>query len=185
MISLRPPADVEGLLREQQAVPLSYAEVGATRGELPAGYRVDRRTDAIGRGDDAFEQASRALLTWQMHEGAGVRVTPHETAREGLTVALVVRAMGLYTISACRVVYVIDEPDRRGFAYGTLRDHPVQGEERFVVSRAPDGEVTSELLAFSRPSSLLFKLGAPVTRRTQFAIGAAYVEALRRSVSRS
>ncbi|SIP67631.1 hypothetical protein BN9982_740001 [Mycobacterium tuberculosis] len=30
----------------------------------------------------------------------------------------------------CRVVYVIDEPDVRGFGYGTLPGHPVSGEER-------------------------------------------------------
>ena len=29
----------------------------------------------------------------------------------------------------CRVVYVVDEPDRRGFAYGTLPGHPeIDGE---------------------------------------------------------
>jgi uncharacterized protein (UPF0548 family) len=29
----------------------------------------------------------------------------------------------------CRVVYVLDEPERRGFAYGTLPGHPESGEE--------------------------------------------------------
>lgn len=183
MITFRRPSEaaVTAFLREQEGVPFSYAEVGATRGELPAGYRIDRRTDVIGHGDAAFERAAQTLLSWQMHEGAGMHVTPHSTAREGLTVALVTRALGLYSTSACRVVYVIDEPARRGFAYGTLRDHPVQGEELFVVARELNGDVTSELLAFSRPSSLLFKLGAPVTRRTQLAIGQAYVDALRQS----
>ena len=33
----------------------------------------------------------------------------------------------------CRVVYVVDEPDRRGFAYGTLTGHPESGEELFTV----------------------------------------------------
>jgi uncharacterized protein (UPF0548 family) len=90
-----------------------------------------------------------------------------------------VPAVGVYTTSACRVVYVVDEPTRAGFAYGTLRDHPVAGEERFLVELAPNGDVTFELLAFSRPNSLLFKLATPVTRRTQHAIGAAYVATLR------
>jgi uncharacterized protein (UPF0548 family) len=37
----------------------------------------------------------------------------------------------------CRIVYVIDEPDRRGFAYGTLPGHPERGEEAFIISRRP------------------------------------------------
>ena len=32
-----------------------------------------------------------------------------------------------------RVVYVVDEPARRGFAYGTLHGHPESGEEAFLV----------------------------------------------------
>jgi uncharacterized protein (UPF0548 family) len=34
-----------------------------------------------------------------------------------------------------RVVAVADEPDRCGFAYGTLPEHEVCGEEAFVVAR--------------------------------------------------
>jgi uncharacterized protein (UPF0548 family) len=34
-----------------------------------------------------------------------------------------------------RVVAVADEPDRCGFAYGTLPGHAVCGEEAFVVAR--------------------------------------------------
>jgi uncharacterized protein (UPF0548 family) len=34
-----------------------------------------------------------------------------------------------------RVVAVVDEPLRCGFAYGTLEGHPVSGEEAFVIFR--------------------------------------------------
>jgi uncharacterized protein (UPF0548 family) len=33
----------------------------------------------------------------------------------------------------CRVVYVVDEPRRAGFAYGTLPGHPEIGGERVGV----------------------------------------------------
>lgn len=184
LIALRAPsdADVGVFLRDQSAAALSYPEVGASRrpAELPAGYRIDRRKEVIGRGDRAFERARAALDGWEMHRGAGVRVVPVEPPRDGLTVALIVRASGLYATSACRVVYVIAEPDRFGFAYGTLADHPVAGEERFVVERDPSGEITFELCAFSRPNSLLFRLASSIARRKQLALGAAYIEALRR-----
>ena len=36
---------------------------------------------------------------------------------------------------------MIDEPDRKGYAYGTLEGHPVCGEEAFIVSRREDGSV--------------------------------------------
>jgi uncharacterized protein (UPF0548 family) len=37
-----------------------------------------------------------------------------------------------------RVVYTIDEPARKGFAFGTLEGHPVSGEAAFIVQRDPD-----------------------------------------------
>src|SRR5262249_19316082 len=154
-------------------IALSYPEVGATRdGAMPPDYVVDSRRESIGSGQ-AFDRARAALERWEMHSGAGVRVFPVEPPREGLTVVLVVRAAGLYTMSVCRVVYTIDEPDRCGFAYGTLPDHALTGEERFLLERATNGEVSLSLSAFSRPNSWLFRLASPIARRKQLALGAA------------
>jgi uncharacterized protein (UPF0548 family) len=77
-----------------------------------------------------------------------------------------------------RVVYVIDEPDRRGFAYGTLPGHPERGEEAFVVERQPDGSVWLVIRAFSRPSSPLMWIGYPVARLLQAFYTARYERAL-------
>ena len=47
---------------------------------------------------------------------------------------LLARALGLWVLNACRIVYVIEEdgPLRRfAFAYGTLPEHAESGEERF------------------------------------------------------
>ena len=180
MIALREPSEdaLAAFVEVQGATGFSYAEVGATRdGNTPAGYRIDRRNERVGDAN-TWNALRSALEHWRMHRDAGVRVWPVEPVREGLTVALVVKA-GVTMISACRVVYMIDEPDRFGFAYGTLADHPVSGEERFLLTRTADG-VSLELLAFSRSRSLLFKLATPIARRKQLALGAAYVGALRR-----
>lgn len=80
----------------------------------------------------------------------------------------------------CRVAYVVDEPTRRGFAYGTLPGHPESGEELFVLRQHGEGTLTIEISAFSRPATRLAKLGGPLTRRVQQAMTTRYLRALDR-----
>ena len=79
----------------------------------------------------------------------------------------------------CRVVYVLDEPDRRGFAYGSLPGHAVSGEEMFGVRFDPvDGGVYSEVVAFSRPARWWSRLGAPVLALAQRTVTHRYLDAV-------
>ena len=79
----------------------------------------------------------------------------------------------------CRVVYVIDEPDRRGFAYGTLPGHPESGEELFAVRYDPATEdVLAEVVAFSRHGTWWSRLGSPVTALAQRVVTSRYLTAL-------
>ncbi|RVW08888.1 DUF1990 domain-containing protein [Prescottella agglutinans] len=143
---------------------MTYREVGATAGELPVGYRHLRESVHIGRGEDTFLAASDALMRWDVHRRAGLRVQADApTAVAGTDVVL--RWLGFAI--PCRVVYVIDEPDRRGFAYGTLSGHPESGEERFCVERLPDGSVVAAITAFSRPGRWFTSLGDPAARAVQ------------------
>ncbi len=48
--------------------------------------------------------------------------------------------------SPVRVVQVIDEADRRGFADGTLPGHPESGREAFVLQRDPAVTATQRLI---------------------------------------
>jgi uncharacterized protein (UPF0548 family) len=82
-------------------------------------------------------------------------------------VALVFGASRCGLVLPCRVVYVVEEPRRRGFAYGTLPGHPEQGEESFIVVQEDDGSVVFRITAFSRPASALSRLGGPLTRWVQ------------------
>jgi uncharacterized protein (UPF0548 family) len=71
--------------------------------------------------------------------------------------------VGPFAVKApTRVVYVVDEPNRAGFAYGTLEGHPQSGEESFLVSRRDDGSVWLTIRRFWRPSALRWRLGYPV-----------------------
>lgn len=155
---------------------LTYPEVGATAAELPAGYHHLRKTSVIGRGRDRFEQAAAAGMRWGMLRGAGLRV--EATAVEAAVGAEVLVHLGP-VVAPCRVVYVVDEPDRRGFAYGTLPGHAVSGEELFLVSYEPDsGRVSAEVTAFSRHATWWSRLGAPVTSVVQRVVTDRYLRAL-------
>jgi uncharacterized protein (UPF0548 family) len=169
----RPPLSVLA------AMNLTYREVGATSGRLPTGYRHVTRVVRLGRGREVFDQCSSAVLSWEMHRRAGLAVyASHPVAQEGTVVALVVWASRFGVASPCRVVYVVDEPGRRGFAYGTLPGHPEQGEESFVVELKPDNSVLLSITAFSRPANALSRLGGPLTRWVQDWMTDRYVAAL-------
>jgi uncharacterized protein (UPF0548 family) len=77
-----------------------------------------------------------------------------------------------------RVVYVIDEPDRKGFAYGTLPGHPERGEESFVVERRADESVWLTIRSFSRPSNRWFWAVYPGLRLMQAIFTERYKRAL-------
>jgi uncharacterized protein (UPF0548 family) len=77
-----------------------------------------------------------------------------------------------------RVVYVIDEPRRKGFAYGTIAGHPEDGEEAFIVDQTDDGSVWLEIRAFSRPASRLWWMVYPVLRISQAYYTRRYFRAL-------
>ncbi|BBX14570.1 MULTISPECIES: DUF1990 family protein [Mycobacteriaceae] len=157
-------------------LPLTYAEVGATAGPLPAGYQHLEHAAPIGRGRQRFEQAGEAVLHWGMQRGAGLGVrADSDVATVGATV--VVR-MGLLS-APCRVVYVVAEPDRRGFAYGTLPGHPESGEELFSVRYDPaDDTVHAQVRAFSRPATWWIRAAGPVASAAQRVIARRYLRAI-------
>jgi len=161
---------------ELAGLALTYPEVGATATALPAGYRYVRLTHQIGAGRDRFEQAAESVMRYGMLRGAGVRVTATtEVAQVGTDV---LGRLGPFA-APCRVVYVTDQPNRRGFAYGSLPGHAVSGEEMFGVRYDPADEgVYSEVVAFSRPATWWSRLGAPVLTLAQRVVTDRYLTAV-------
>ena len=84
-------------------------------------------------------------------------------------------------------MYVLDETGpvmRVGFAYGTLPEHAVRGEERFLIEWSQESdEVHYDLLAVSRPGSLLVSLARPLLRRIQRRFARQSLQAMRRAVA--
>ncbi|KDO97164.1 MULTISPECIES: DUF1990 family protein [Mycobacterium avium complex (MAC)] len=164
-------------LRALEELPLTYSEVGATAsGDLPAGYHHQHVERQIGTGAARFEQAAGAVLRWGMQRGSGLRV--QASSEVAVVDAVVVVRLG-FVPAPCRVVYVVDEPDIRGFGYGTLPGHPESGEERFVVRHNPaTSAVYAEVTAFSRPATWWARAGGPVLRVGQRVIARRYLRAV-------
>lgn len=163
-------------LNDLAALPLTYAEVGATAGPLPSGYHHVQKSAVIGRGRERFEAAAAAGMRWGMLRGAGLRV--EATTDVAAVGSEVIVHLGPVR-APCRVVYVVDDTDLRGFAYGTLPGHPESGEERFVVRFDPATEdVYADVTAFSRHATWWSRLASPVTSVMQRVITDRYLRAL-------
>jgi len=176
MVELLASAELDDLRSE----PLTYPEVGASLGRLPLGYHHQHVGTPIGYGLAQFEAATEHLLRWEMHEHAGLAPRVSDLrVQQGSTAVLRMRVGPLALRVPVRVVTVVDEPSRRGFAYGTLPGHPERGEESFVVELAPDGTVFFRLAAFSRPGRWYTVLGGPVARAGQLLVSERYVTAVR------
>ena len=190
MVSFQKPAvdSIRRFIAEQAKLDFSYSAVGASAATPPAGFVVDRTRIKLGEGEAVYESASAALRRWDHFKLGWVDVWSPETPVEaGEVVAVMGRALGLWWLNCCRIVYVVNEtgPIRKfGFAYGTLPGHVESGEERFVIEwNQGDNSVWYDILAFSRPSQVLIRLGSPIVRRMQKRFGRDSAAAVFRSVN--
>jgi uncharacterized protein (UPF0548 family) len=119
------------------------------------------------------------VLGWQVQLRAGVAVAASAPVVTPGAVVIVGLGAGPVRLSApCRVVYLVEEPRRLGFAYGTLPGHPESGEEAFIVEQHADDSVTFTITAFSRPATTLARLAGPVGRLVQARVTARYLRTL-------
>lgn len=179
------PASAEAL----RAAPLTYradertGASGARSGDGGPGFRRFAVTRVLTRHD--FDAAADELLGWQLQSRAGLRVAASEPVAEVGTVVSMSLGVGPLALRIpCRVVEVVDEPGRRGFAYATLPGHPECGEEWFVLEQMPDGGLRLTVSAVSRPATLLARLGGPVSRAVQQWMTRRYLRALDAPASR-
>jgi uncharacterized protein (UPF0548 family) len=178
------PDLVARALAASEHAPLSYPHVGATDGDLPPGWDHDEGERRIGEGPADFDRARRAIRGWVPFALPWVRLhRPEATLRVGMLVAFSSRQFGVWTLNVCRVVRVIDEDHRFGFAYGTLAGHVVAGEERFLATLDPaTGAVSFGIRKFSRPNHPLIRLAGPLARRVQRRFTVDAIDAVARAV---
>ncbi|WP_203337585.1 DUF1990 family protein [Nocardioides limicola] len=133
---------------------LSYRTVGVTldedrwHGDTHAGYQ---RRVRIGTGTTHWEFAAAEILRWGVKTRSGFTVEGGDTVVAGDRCWLVAHIGPLRIHEPVQVVGVIDEADRKGFAYGTLSGHPVSGEELFLVEQRDDGSVWLTLRSVTHP----------------------------------
>ena len=141
-------ADVPAAVSDQTYVPVAFDEAGAPVLLVPT-------TDEIVFG----------------HDGSPFIVP-------GDSVVLDIPFGPFHVTAPARVVYVVNDLNRKGFAYGTLPGHPESGEESFIVERTEDGSVWLEISAFSRPANGFWWLAYPVLRLSQAYYTRRYFESL-------
>jgi uncharacterized protein (UPF0548 family) len=175
---------LDSFLRSRREKALTYDEVGVSRRETAGGFVVDASRVKLGEGEEVFGRAVAALREWRMFDLGWASVFPREAPVEvGTDVAVVAEVFGLWSVNPCRIVYVVDEKRRFGFAYGTLPGHAAHGEELFSVGISDDGSVHYDIRAFSRPGALM-RLGYPVARRFQRRFARDSLRAMSGAVSR-
>lgn len=157
--------DLQAFLLRQADARHSYPEVGASQTGFPAGYDHDYNRFRLGKGRLAFQQARRAIEEWRPFANGWTKIYPQEAPiATGTTVAVLFRLFNLWWRNSARIIYVINEPNRFGFAYGTLVGHVECGEEYFGVEMDDEGVVWFRLEAFSRPDYWATRLVYPMAR---------------------
>jgi len=162
-------ATLKRLIENHETDAFSYLAVKATQGDAPPRYKVDRNRILIGHGLDEFKAAKAAIDYWKMFDLDWIELFPKRPSVQlGNAVAVVVRHLGFWSVNISRIVYLIDEESRYGFAYGTLPSHSEEGEERFFVEHdKTTDEVWYDLYAFSKPRHPLARIGYPISRHLQ------------------
>jgi hypothetical protein len=121
VIVLRKPSDarIGRFLDDQRSLPFSYPEVGASREGAPPGYPVNQLRERLGVGPQTFARAVEALRRWRMYETGWTKLCwPDAPITGGTVVGVLGRHFGLWSLNACRIVYVIEEEGPRWSATG-------------------------------------------------------------------
>lgn len=138
---------------------------------------------------DAPPQVTEASYTPVSFDALGQPITPATLAEDEVVYSeegtklvapgdTALLGIGLGIKIPVRVIYVVNEPKRRGFAYGTLPGHPEDGEECWMVEQRDDGSVWITVRAFSRPASRWWWAVYPALRIAQAYYTERYLRAL-------
>lgn len=157
---------------------LTYDALGATvaRSEAP-GFRMEEHSVRLGTGPELWDHVTAELLVWGVKTRSGFTVDGGAVV-VGRRYWLIARVGPLRVREPVEVVAIINEPDRQGFAYGTLSGHPVSGEEAFLAERRPDGSVWLTVRSMTRSSSGPWRAIHPLLRLAQRRYKRRYLQAL-------
>jgi uncharacterized protein (UPF0548 family) len=162
------PSAIDRFLRDSQELPLSYGPVGIVN--QTDQRNLDESIVTIGKSRTDFEQARTALMAWKQSNIGWMEIFPKQPPAVGRVVVILARHLGFWSLNACRVLYFVGGPGEThfGFAYGTLTNHAVAGEELFEVFIDEEtGDVKFRIRAVSWPHAVLARIGRPFSRWLQ------------------
>jgi uncharacterized protein (UPF0548 family) len=168
-LTIPSPTKTAAFIKQQSRLNFTYMPQKGTPfiDKIP-GFDNDFLKEKIGFGEKDFERAKEAIRQWQMFPLSWTAILPQNAPIEkGTTIAMYARFMGFWWRNVCRIVYIVDEKTRFGFAYGTLPAHIESGEELFLVEMDDIGNVFYIIKAFSKPRHILAKMAYPIMRRLQ------------------
>jgi uncharacterized protein (UPF0548 family) len=164
---------------------LTYGPTGGSLdGSTPPKLKRRHWTTQL-RGAGAFDRGVDALRSWTVHRGASLELAADGPIAVGTNVTFRAPLPIGFVDGTCRIVAVVDEPDRFGFAYGTLSVHPERGEEAFLVVRDDSGAVRFDVEGVSRPAHPVARLLPPVGDRLQDRGVRRYLSAMQRAITAS
>jgi uncharacterized protein (UPF0548 family) len=178
-------------VRERRALSqrhLTYDVVGATVASdeisTPTGYRAYAKSVNVGDGLARWDFASTEVLRWGVKTRSGFSVLTEGTSDGSPQVIRdqrywLIGHLGPFRIKEpIQVIGVIDEPNRKGFAYGTLSGHPISGEEAFIIDRHPDDSVWLTVRSITGPTTGAWRFAGPAVGLAQRCYRRRYVRAL-------
>jgi len=133
----------------------------------------------LGSGRDAFAAARERLATWVTHRSLMMAIDADGRSDQLGTTVLLGLGLGPARVwFGCRLVEVIDEDARAGYAYATLPGHPAHGVERFTITLGSDGAVMGRVQAWSQPGWRVLALAGPAARLGQRTMARQYLRRL-------
>jgi uncharacterized protein (UPF0548 family) len=179
----RSDAQLDAMLERALRDQLSYDHVGSTLDPASVGTgRMRERVRTLGRGRRCFDTAVAALRGWACHTGPTTVHPRSAPVEEGTTVLVVLRVSPASIVVANRIVAVVDEPARFGFAYGTLKGHQERGEEAFLVELLGDDSVRATVRVDAAPATPAAHLAAPALPALQLLAATHYLRSLAAAV---
>ncbi|MFV0320605.1 MAG: DUF1990 family protein [Microbacterium sp.] len=148
----------------QKAAGLTVSDVRPASGPMYSGVGFD--------GDGHPIAPTRTEADQRFDEDGTPWVGP------GTTVHLHGRVAGLKADGELRVIFVVEEPRRVGFALGTVGGSVVSGEESFMVDWLDNDEVWFAVRAFDAPVALLYKVFRGLMRRRRRELATRYLRAI-------
>jgi hypothetical protein len=164
------PTRLAQLLDDQRSAPLTYPEVGATAGHLPSGYHSVREALVLGRGEDVFERAAEGIRAWAPQRAAGIDlVPPTPELAEGESLLLSFRSFSFHVTAACRVVYVVNEPDRYARSRAAMSSEGLptySTEQLWRTSPVVRSKITVQGLPRTTNAPMAFQASATKSKET-------------------